>query len=68
MIGQYSSIKASKHVAHECTRWRRIRRAAHDVLSNSVVARYQSIQCAEAATLILEILKKPDEWKEHIDR
>ena len=54
--------------AHELTRWKRTRRAAHDVLSNSVVARYQSIQCTEAATLILELLKKPDSWKEHIDR
>ena len=49
-------------------RWRRTRRAAHEVLTKVVVHDYHPVLCKEAALLASAILKKPDALDKHFQR
>ncbi|KAJ3514436.1 hypothetical protein NLJ89_g2382 [Agrocybe chaxingu] len=49
-------------------RWRRIRRAAHDILSASVIAKFQALQRTEATLFLDDMLNAPEKWQEHFDR
>ncbi|CAA7268212.1 unnamed protein product [Cyclocybe aegerita] len=49
-------------------RWRRIRRAAHDILSASVITKFQLLQRTEATLFLDDMIKNPDKWQEHFDR
>ena len=48
--------------------WRRIRRAAHDILTKVVVRDYHPIFCKKAVLLASAILKSPEELVKHIQR
>ena len=49
-------------------RWRRTRRAAHEVLTKVVVRDYHPVFCKEAVLLASAILDKPDAIDKHIHR
>ena len=49
-------------------RWRRTRRAAHEILTKVVVRDYHPVFCKEAVLLASAILKNPDALDKHIQR
>ena len=49
-------------------RWRRTRRAAHEVLAKVVVRDYHPVFCKEAALLASTILRNPDTLDRHFQR
>ena len=49
-------------------RWRRARRAAHEILTKVVVRDYHPVFCKEATLLASAILKNPDALDKHIQR
>ena len=49
-------------------RWRRTRRAAHEVLTKVVVRDYHPVFCKEAVLLASAILKNPEALDKHIQR
>ena len=49
-------------------RWRRTRRAAHEILTKVVVRDYHPVFCKEAILLASAILDKPDALDKHIQR
>jgi hypothetical protein len=49
-------------------RWRRTRRAAHEILTKVVVRDYHPVFCKEAVLLASAILKNPDALEKHIQR
>ena len=49
-------------------RWRRTRRAAHEVLTKAVVRDYHPVFCKEAILLSSTILDNPGALEKHIER
>ena len=49
-------------------RWRRTRRAAHEILTKVVVRNYHPVFCKEAILLASAILNNPDALDKHIQR
>ena len=60
-------FKNSELIVVAC-RWRRTRRAAHEVLTKVVVRDYHPVFCKEAVHLASAILKNPDALDKHIQR
>ncbi|RDX52873.1 cytochrome P450 [Lentinus brumalis] len=49
-------------------RWRRMRRAAHEGLHSGVVKDYYPIQTLEAAILLEDMIRAPNDWDRHMRR
>ncbi|KAF9463392.1 cytochrome P450 [Collybia nuda] len=54
--------------ADPLSRWRRMRRATHEVLNVRSVEEYRSLQEVEAAHLVTNLLRSPDDWDYHFKR
>jgi cytochrome P450 len=52
----------------ETTRWRRMRRAAHEGLHKSAAKAYNNIQMTEAVLLASGFLESPEQWEKHMRR
>ena len=48
--------------------WRKFRKAGHEGLSVRASEKYQPLQEAEAAALVVAMLKEPDHWDDHLRR
>ncbi|KAA1470686.1 cytochrome P450 [Dentipellis sp. KUC8613] len=48
--------------------WRRMRKATHEGMTKSAVARFQPAQYGESLTLVSDILAHPESWDAHLRR
>ena len=51
-----------------CPSWKKLRKAGHEGLNIRAAEKYQPLQEVEAATMVIDILKDPDHWDDHLRR
>lgn len=65
---RYGQKGTKAYSRHMCSRWRKLRKAAHEGLGPRVAEQYQALQQREAVILARDMITDPLRWEDHIKR